>query len=280
MMDAMARSTACPSMPPTSIHGTSRHRRQCSLHTPKAAGSRSLVHRYYDPASGQFAAVDPQVGLTHSSYSYASGDPINDSDASGLCSTPTGNADKPFAYTPGACTSGQAREIDEAAALSRAQGAATGCSNALTCALQDPGSIVASFNSNRGTILKAEGAVLAVAAAGTGIGALAEGAAGLGAVSGGLGVLSGLTDLPDCIGSSGNHDWAACAGTAAGLAAGGLSFAGSIVDAANSAFETGGIGVSAWRLIAGGLVDSAGFAIGVGGLAWDFVNWAERSCEV
>jgi hypothetical protein len=48
---------------------------------------RSLVDRYYDPSTGQFITVDPDVSETGEPYAYAGGDPANASDPSGahLC---------------------------------------------------------------------------------------------------------------------------------------------------------------------------------------------------
>jgi RHS repeat-associated protein len=46
-----------------------------------------LQHRYYDPQTGQFLSVDPLVDRTLQSYSYANGDPVNDTDPSGTRST-------------------------------------------------------------------------------------------------------------------------------------------------------------------------------------------------
>ena len=40
--------------------------------------------RYYDPQAGQFTSVDPAVDQTEAAYAYASGDPIDNIDPSGL----------------------------------------------------------------------------------------------------------------------------------------------------------------------------------------------------
>jgi RHS repeat-associated protein len=42
-----------------------------------------LINRYYDPGTGQFLSVDPDLSETQQPYSYASGDPVNDTDPSG-----------------------------------------------------------------------------------------------------------------------------------------------------------------------------------------------------
>ncbi|MCL4449092.1 MAG: hypothetical protein M1152_05330 [Actinobacteria bacterium] len=43
-----------------------------------------LIHRYYDPVTGQFTSVDPLVAISGQPYVYAGGDPVNGSDPSGL----------------------------------------------------------------------------------------------------------------------------------------------------------------------------------------------------
>jgi hypothetical protein len=40
--------------------------------------------RYYDPATGQFLTVDPDVATTLSPYGYVQGNPLNSSDPAGL----------------------------------------------------------------------------------------------------------------------------------------------------------------------------------------------------
>ena len=44
-----------------------------------------LVHRYYDPTTGQFVSQDPLVDQTASPYGYAGGDPVAGMDPLGLC---------------------------------------------------------------------------------------------------------------------------------------------------------------------------------------------------
>ena len=46
---------------------------------------RIFMARYYDPATAQFLTVDPAVSTTLSPYGYVQGDPLNATDASGLC---------------------------------------------------------------------------------------------------------------------------------------------------------------------------------------------------
>ncbi|MFC1431561.1 IPT/TIG domain-containing protein [Streptacidiphilus sp. N1-3] len=43
-----------------------------------------LVHRYYDPATGQFLTLDPALALTGAPYGYAGGDPTDQVDPTGL----------------------------------------------------------------------------------------------------------------------------------------------------------------------------------------------------
>jgi hypothetical protein len=42
------------------------------------------VRRYYDPATGQFLSVDPLVDQTEAPYAYVNGDPVDNSDPTGL----------------------------------------------------------------------------------------------------------------------------------------------------------------------------------------------------
>ena len=43
-----------------------------------------LINRYYDPAAGQFLSVDPEVGQTQDPYGYAAGNPVGNTDPSGM----------------------------------------------------------------------------------------------------------------------------------------------------------------------------------------------------
>ncbi len=49
-----------------------------------ATGLIYLVNRYYDPGTGQFLSVNPEVSVTHVPYGYAYGDPVTLTDPSGL----------------------------------------------------------------------------------------------------------------------------------------------------------------------------------------------------
>jgi RHS repeat-associated protein len=54
-------------------------------YTDAESGLVYLQARFYNPASGQFLALDPIVDLTQTPYSYASDNPTNDADPSGQC---------------------------------------------------------------------------------------------------------------------------------------------------------------------------------------------------
>jgi hypothetical protein len=49
-----------------------------------ANASDGSVARYYDPATGQFLSVDPEVSETLTPFAYAGDDPVNANDPSGL----------------------------------------------------------------------------------------------------------------------------------------------------------------------------------------------------
>ena len=52
-----------------------------------ATGLIYLVHRYYDPVTGQFLSVDPDVAETNQPYEYAGDNPVNITDEMGTCDT-------------------------------------------------------------------------------------------------------------------------------------------------------------------------------------------------
>jgi RHS repeat-associated protein len=54
-------------------------------YTDVESGLQYLRARYYDPKTAQFISVDPWSSLTGSPYGYASDNPLNLSDPSGLC---------------------------------------------------------------------------------------------------------------------------------------------------------------------------------------------------
>jgi RHS repeat-associated protein len=71
-------------------------------YTDPVSGLQYLRARYYDPATGQFVTRDPLVEITQAPYNYASNNPLNHTDPSGLCNT------NPFSggfWTEGNCLS-------------------------------------------------------------------------------------------------------------------------------------------------------------------------------
>lgn len=62
-----------------------RGARHCTIgwrrHHPRVVA----LHRYYDPATGQFLSRDPLVATTDAPYSYVDDSPLNGADPSGLC---------------------------------------------------------------------------------------------------------------------------------------------------------------------------------------------------
>jgi hypothetical protein len=65
---------------PLTPRGCARHRPR----QPTAPRGTSIVHRYYDPATGEFLTLDPLVGTTTTPYVYAGADPVNAIDPDGL----------------------------------------------------------------------------------------------------------------------------------------------------------------------------------------------------
>jgi RHS repeat-associated protein len=57
------------------------------------SGLYYLQARWYDPTTGQFLSVDPDVSATRAPYNYASDDPLDRSDPSGLSSVSNGMQD-------------------------------------------------------------------------------------------------------------------------------------------------------------------------------------------
>lgn len=54
-------------------------------YTDTTTGLNYLLNRYQDPTTGQFSSIDPLIDITGQAYSYATNDPANLTDASGLC---------------------------------------------------------------------------------------------------------------------------------------------------------------------------------------------------
>jgi RHS repeat-associated protein len=187
------------------------------------------INRYYDPTTGQFMSVDPLVILTQAPYSYANGDPMNNTDPLGL-----------WSLNPISDISEATSDVGEA--------------------------VVSTVTNHWRGIVTGVGLVAGVFAAATGFGAIVEGSIALGLVSGGLGVVGGLADLPACIGTSGHHDGLACTGVAVGVGSGLLGGAGAF---AGALVETGAVTANGVVDIYGGLSGAFGFAGGVGAVTFD-----------
>ena len=57
-------------------------------YTDTETGYQYLRNRYYDPATAQFLTRDPLVAITRAPYSYADGNPLNETDPLGLFGHP------------------------------------------------------------------------------------------------------------------------------------------------------------------------------------------------
>jgi hypothetical protein len=100
----------------------------------------SIINRYYDPTTGMFVSVDPDVALTGHSYAYAGDDPVNEVDPLGLCNNPN-----QIGYYPGACATTAAESLAAGAYIqSHSGGGGWSLSNA-TKAVADYGAGVSDF---------------------------------------------------------------------------------------------------------------------------------------
>ncbi len=58
-----------------------------------------LLNRYYQPSTGQFISVDPAITKTLQPYAYADGNPVSNTDPSGLCVRYYGWVDYKFCFS-------------------------------------------------------------------------------------------------------------------------------------------------------------------------------------
>ena len=225
------------------------------------SGLYYLRARWYDPTTASFTSVDPLVAITGEPYSYAGDDPVNNSDPSGLCLNSKG------INVGGACSAAQLaaqhQQLLQAEAQMRAaDAAAAACTNAFTCAINDPAAVAASFNANRSTIITnvavvaAAGAVVLTAGAATPLVAEAAGTAFVaGDVTGDFVAVSAMTD-------------GAASLTSAGTAFGYVSLGAGFVGTANACLpQLGGSFGATCALNAGATAIGVGaaWAGGIGG---------------
>lgn len=106
-----------------------------------------LVNRYYDPTTGGFTGVDPDVAETGQAYAYVGDDPVDGSDPLGLCNSGVANG-----YYPGACaTTGAEAMQAEAYIESHVQSGGFSISNGLK-AVTDYGAGIADFVTSTATL--------------------------------------------------------------------------------------------------------------------------------
>lgn len=165
-----------------------------------------VLARYYDPATGQFLTVDPDVAMTLAPYGYVGGDPVNAYDPSGECVWIGCWVANQLGYT-----------------VKGAQAAGGAISSALPTCVRDPfggnnnnGGCQTTLSTSQG--VTGIGIALGAASIITGVGAFAGadalgGSSALGLISVGSGSGAGFLDLGPCL--QGNK--AACVGADLGL---------------------------------------------------------------
>ncbi|BBH18550.1 hypothetical protein Back2_28370 [Nocardioides baekrokdamisoli] len=198
-------------------------------YTDPTTGYNYLLNRYQDPTTGQFATVDPLVGLTAQPYGYADGNPTGETDPTGLsCSLNPFSGDNCI----GAAFVAVGGVVD----------------NTLGWAADHP---VQAVGIGLGAVSLATG-VGELAGATLVLGDLVIGPTALGVVSFGTGVVGTVLDAKDCH----NEGGAACAGLALSLP-GAISGIGGLLPA----------GLLPESLLS--LLDYIGFGTGALGFGWD-----------
>jgi hypothetical protein len=188
------------------------------------------VHRYYDPATGQFLSVDPAAALTQAPYSYAGDDPMNQADELGLW--PSWG------------------DLNPVSAAQRAW--------------NDTGGKAVSYVHQHQTAFEVGAGVgLGVLAAATGVGAIVEGSVLFAGVSFTAGLGASALDYGPCM----HGENTACIGLGLGLTgsvAGGFGFAGAglvasgvIAEDSTTSAILAGLGAFGWNVgMAGTILDA------------------------
>ena len=166
----------CRPSPTVIVHG--RYPRRCRRVRRRCA--QVVLARYYDPTAGQLLSRDPIASLTQAAYSYASSNPVNDTDPTGLCSV------NPFSSK--SCLNSAASAVGNAA------------SNVRSFVYRNAGTL-STVASGLATVAYATCAVTAGVGCGVGV-----------ALSATSTVLAGVNTYRACIGGQGN-----CAAAAIGL---------------------------------------------------------------
>ncbi len=85
VMACETRRRPCGEPFPSDCHPVGRRPRQCRRRAGEGPAGHNVVGRYYDPTTGQFLSVDPEVQQTREAFQYADDDPVSTTDPSGLC---------------------------------------------------------------------------------------------------------------------------------------------------------------------------------------------------
>jgi len=111
-------------------HDAFRRARRCSRGWRGPVSTADVVDRYYDPETGQFLSIDPDLSTTLEAYLYAGDDPVNDIDPAGL-----GRLE-----SEGLCTSNNSSTCLKQ--IERRQGSSSGLFSWIRYAVKDAVSIV------------------------------------------------------------------------------------------------------------------------------------------
>jgi RHS repeat-associated protein len=220
------------------------------------SGLYYLRARYYDPATAQFLTVDPAVTTTLSPYAYVAGNPLNRTDASGLCDW----------YALVVCgAQGVAGAVSHATGLCirNPGGGDNGNDNCSTALSTSQGVAGVGIALGAGATIASGGALAGASAPLLGLGS----STALASAGGFAGVTAAMLDKPAC--DRGNR--LACAGMWLGItgaAAGGPEALGGML----------GLRETGWAMASFRGLSAFGLNLGLAGTVLDFSQWMADLC--